>query len=40
MAAYERTLIATQSPFQRYVNGDGKTISPAARRGFAIRHRC
>jgi len=36
IAAYERTLIATRSPFQRYVNGDSKAISPAAIRGFAL----
>jgi len=36
IAAYERTLIATRSPFQRYVNGDRKALSPAAKRGFAL----
>ncbi len=36
IAAYERTLVATGSPFQRYVNGDGKAISPAAKRGFDL----
>ena len=36
IAAFERTLIANNSPFQRYVNGDKKALSPAAQRGFAI----
>jgi len=36
IAAYERTLIAARSPFQRYVNGESKAISPAAKRGFAL----
>ncbi len=36
IAAYERTLIAFKSPFQRYVNGDKEALSPAAIRGFAL----
>jgi len=36
IAAYERTLVATDSPFQRYVNGDDKAISKAAKRGFDL----
>jgi len=36
IAAYERTLIARHSPFQRYVNGDKKVLSMAAKRGFAL----
>ena len=36
IASYERTLVATGSPFQRYVGGDAKAISPAAKRGFEI----
>ena len=36
MASYERTLVATHSPFQRYVNGDTKALSAAAKRGFAL----
>jgi len=36
IAAYERTLVARNSPFQRYVNGDKKALSPAAQRGFEI----
>jgi len=36
IAAYERTLIARNSPFQRYVNGDKKALSPAAKRGFDL----
>lgn len=36
IAAYERTLIARNAPFQRYVNGDKSALSPAARRGFEL----
>jgi cytochrome c peroxidase len=36
IASYERTLVATHSPFQRYVHGDAKALSPAAKRGFAL----
>jgi len=36
IAAYERTLIARNSPFQRYVNGDRKALSKAAKRGFEL----
>ncbi len=36
IAAYERTLIARNSPFQRYVNGDSKALSAAAKRGFEL----
>lgn len=36
IAAYERTLIARNAPFQRYVNGDKAALSPAARRGFEL----
>jgi len=36
IAAYERTLIARNAPFQRYVNGDKKAISKAAKRGFEL----
>jgi cytochrome c peroxidase len=36
IAAYERTLVATGSPFQRYVNGNDKAISAAAKRGFEL----
>jgi len=36
IAAYERTLIARHSPFQRYVNGDKKALSPTAKRGFVL----
>lgn len=36
IAAFERTLNATHSPFQRYVSGDRKALSPAAKRGFAL----
>mgnify|MGYP005812398673 CR=1 FL=1 len=36
IAAYERTLVASQSPFQRYVNGDKKALGEEARRGFEV----
>jgi len=36
IAAYERTLIAVNAPFQRYVRGDKKAISAAAKRGFSL----
>ena len=36
IAAYERTLIAKNAPFQRYVNGDKKALSAAAKRGFEL----
>ena len=36
IAAYERTLIASDSPFQRYVKGDKGALSAAAARGFDI----
>ncbi len=36
IAAFERTLIAFNAPFQRYVRGDKDAISPAAKRGFAL----
>lgn len=36
IASFERTLIATQAPFQRYVAGNRHAISPAAKRGFAL----
>ncbi len=36
IASFERTLIAYDSPFQKYVNGDKKAINPAAKRGFEL----
>lgn len=36
IASFERTLVATHSPFQRYVKGDKKALSPAAKRGFEV----
>ncbi|MDQ6951795.1 MAG: cytochrome c peroxidase [Mariprofundales bacterium] len=36
IAAYERTLLAIDSPFQRYVNGNDKALSSAAKRGFKL----
>ena len=35
IAAYERTLITPNSPFDRYVNGDTSTLTPEAVRGMA-----
>ena len=36
IAAFERTLVATEAPFQRYVRGDERAISAAAKRGFEL----
>jgi len=36
IAAFERTLVASNSPFQRYVRGDTKALSAAAVRGFEL----
>lgn len=36
IASFERTLVAKNSPFQRYVGGDKRALSPAAVRGFAL----
>lgn len=36
IAAYERTLVASNSPFQRYVKGDKGALSAAAVRGFEV----
>ncbi len=36
IAAYERTLVANNSPFQRYVRGDKRALSAAALRGFEV----
>ncbi len=43
IAAYERTLIAADSPFDRFLHGQTDAISDAAKRGFALfrgRARC
>ncbi len=36
LATFERTIVAAQSPFDRWVMGDETAIGPAAKRGFAI----
>lgn len=36
LAAYERTIVSGTAPFDRFIQGDGKAISPAAARGFAL----
>ncbi|MBI3754329.1 MAG: c-type cytochrome [Deltaproteobacteria bacterium] len=36
IAAFERTLVAYNSPLQKYVRGDKKAISAAAKRGFKL----
>lgn len=36
IAAYERTLVAYNSPFQRYVKGDRKALNASAKRGFEL----
>jgi cytochrome c peroxidase len=36
IAAFERTIVSTEAPFDRWVNGDGGAISDAAKRGFVL----
>ncbi|OYY64287.1 cytochrome-c peroxidase [Sphingomonas sp. 28-62-11] len=36
LAAYQRTLVSGQAPFDRWIAGDPTAISPAAQRGFAV----
>jgi cytochrome c peroxidase len=36
LATFERTIIASPAPFDRWVDGDEKAISPAAKRGFVL----
>ena len=36
IAAYERTLMSFGSPFDRFIAGDGKAISPSAQRGWTL----
>lgn len=36
IAAFERTLVSSNSPFQRYVQGDDKALSASAKRGFEL----
>lgn len=36
IAAYERTLMSFNSPFDRFIAGDGKAISPSAQRGWTL----
>ncbi len=36
IAAFERTIVARNSPFQRYVSGDQKALSKEAKRGFEL----
>ena len=36
IAAYERTLISFNSPFDRFIAGDGNAISDSAKRGWAL----
>ncbi len=36
IAAYERSLVALNSPFDRAVGGDSEAMSPEARRGFTV----
>jgi len=43
IAAYERTLVSADSPFDRFMHGESSAISDSARRGFALfrgRARC
>lgn len=36
IAAYERTLVAADTPYDRFVRGDGTALSPAQLRGMAL----
>ncbi|KAF0191982.1 MAG: cytochrome c peroxidase [Gammaproteobacteria bacterium] len=36
IAAFERTIVSTEAPFDRWVSGDESAISDAAKRGFAL----
>ena len=36
IAAYERTIVSAQAPFDRWVAGDAAAMSPAAVRGFSL----
>lgn len=36
LATYERTLVAANAPFDRWVSGTDHAISPSAKRGFAL----
>lgn len=36
IASFERTLVFLDAPFDRYMAGDAKALSPAAQRGFAL----
>lgn len=36
IAAYERTLVAADSPYDRFVSGDADALTPAQRRGMAL----
>lgn len=36
IAAYERTIVSSEAPFDRFVQGDHDAISEAAKRGFAL----
>jgi cytochrome c peroxidase len=36
VASYERTVVSSQAPFDKWVQGDEQALSPAAKRGFAL----
>ncbi len=36
MATYERSIVSTDAPFDRWIHGDEVAISAAAKRGFAL----
>lgn len=40
IAAFERTLVAGDSPYDRFVEGDQSAMSEEARRGLDVFHRC
>ena len=39
IATYERTLLSSPAPFDRWIDGDEAAISPAAKRGFVVFNR-
>lgn len=36
LAVYQRTLVSGSAPFDRWISGDARAISPAAQRGFSL----
>lgn len=36
IASFERTIVSTESPFDRWIRGDGKAVGPDVKRGFGV----